>query len=69
MCNRGLRKTPKHFFTTLTLMSSQLALLFLFKDKNEHFSKAAPIYNEVLKVSGFNATLKFSGTIATRRHR
>ena len=25
----------------------------------EHFDKAAPIYNEALKISGFNETLKF----------
>ena len=34
MCNRGLRKTPKHFFTTLKLMLTQPALLFTFKEKN-----------------------------------
>ena len=35
----------------------------------EHFDKAAPIYNEALKNSGFNETLKFSPTIPTRGHR
>ena len=34
-----------------------------------HFEKAAPIYNEVLKNSGLNETLKFLSTIHTRRHR
>ena len=34
MCNRGLRKTPKHSFTTLKLMSTQPALLFTFNEKN-----------------------------------
>ena len=34
----------------------------------EHFDKAAPIYTEVLKNSGFNET-KSSPTILTRRHR
>ena len=35
----------------------------------EHFDKAAPIYNEALKISGFNETLKFLPTLPTRRHR
>ena len=35
----------------------------------EHYDKAAPIYNEALKNSGFNETLKFSPKIPTRRHR
>ena len=38
------------------------------RDK-KHFDKAAPIYNEALKNSGFNETLKFLPTIPTRRHR
>ena len=40
----------------------------IFNDK-EHFDKAATIYNEALKNSGFNETLKFSPTIPTTRHR
>ena len=36
---------------------------------DKDFDKAAPIYNEALKNSGFNETLKFSPTILTRRHR
>ena len=35
----------------------------------KHFDKAAPIYNEALKNSGFNETLKFLPAIPTRRHR
>ena len=35
----------------------------------EHFAKAAPVYTEALKNSGFNETLKFSPTVPTRRHR
>ena len=35
----------------------------------EHFDKAAPIYDEALKSSDFNETLKFSPTIPTRCHR
>ena len=31
----------------------------------EHFDKAAPIYNEALKNSDFDETLKFSPTIPT----
>ena len=31
--------------------------------EKEHFDKAAPIFNEALKNSGFNETLKFSPTI------
>ena len=34
-----------------------------------HFDKAAPIYSEALKNSGFNEILKSSPTIPTRRHR
>ena len=33
----------------------------------EHFEKAAPIYNEALKNSGFNEILKFSPSIPTKR--
>ena len=35
----------------------------------EHFDKAALIYSEALKNSGFNETLKFLPTIPTRFHR
>ena len=35
----------------------------------EHFDKAAPIYNEALKNSGFNETLKLLPTIPTRSYR
>ena len=36
----------------------------------EHFAKATPIYNEALKNSGFNKTLKFLPSVPpTRRHR
>ena len=31
--------------------------------EKEHFDKAAPIFNEALKNSGFNETLKFSPTV------
>ena len=34
MCNISLCKTPKQFFTTLKPMSSQPALLFIFKEKD-----------------------------------
>ena len=37
--------------------------------EKEHFDKAAPIFNEALKNSGFNETLKFSPTIPTRGQR
>ena len=40
----------------------------IFRDK-EHFDKAARIYNEARKNSGFNKTLNFSPTIPSRRHR
>ena len=35
----------------------------------EHLDKVAPIYNEALRNSGFNETLKFLLTISARRHR
>ena len=37
--------------------------------EKEHFEKAATIYYEVLRNSGFNETLKFSPIIPTRRQR
>ena len=45
-----------------------LAISDISSDK-EHFGKAAPIYNEALKDSGFNEILKFLPSIPTRPHR
>ena len=52
----------------MTSISDQQTVVDISSDK-EHFDKAAPIYNEVLKNSGFNETLKFSATVPTRQHR
>ena len=54
-----VKQTPSMIFKWLYDMSSD----------NEFFGKAGPIYNDVLKNSGFNETLKFSQAIPTRRHR
>ena len=49
-----------------SIISRRLSDIFSNK---EYFGKAAPIYNEALKNSGFNETLKFLPTIPTRGHR
>ena len=43
--------------------------LFDISIDKEQFDKAPPVYNEVLKNSGLNKTLKFLPTIATKWHR
>ena len=43
--------------------------LFDISIDKEQFDKAPPVYNEVLKNSGLNETLKFLPTIATKWHR
>ena len=37
--------------------------------KKEYFDKAAPAYNNALKISGFNENIEFTSTIPLRRNR
>ena len=65
-----IHKKSNHLPSIIKRIPSMISnrLSGISSDK-EHFDKAAPIFNEAQKNSGFNETLKFLPTIPTRLHR